>query len=87
MVALQDVENTLTDRAKFGDAREVQAKNVAALSRFRDLAALRYREGAAMYLEMANAAQSLFSFQLAYVSLQSQLFQSYATLYKAFGGG
>jgi multidrug efflux system outer membrane protein len=87
LVALQDVEDALTDRAKFGEARETQAKNVAALARFRDLAALRYREGATIYLEVANAEQSLFSAQLAYVATQAQLFQSYATLYKAVGGG
>jgi multidrug efflux system outer membrane protein len=87
LVALQDVENALVDRAKFGAAREVQARNVAALARFRDLAALRYREGATIYLEVANAEQSLLSAQLAYVATQSQLFQSYANLYKAVGGG
>ena len=59
---------------------------MAAVSRFRDLAALRYREGAIIYLEVANAEQSLFSAQLAYVAVQSQLFQSYANLYKAVGG-
>ena len=48
---------------------------------------LRYREGATIYLEVANAEQSLFNAQLAYVTTQSQLFQSYANLYKAMGGG
>jgi outer membrane protein, multidrug efflux system len=81
------VENALVDHAKFRQTREVQARNVAALRRFRDLAALRYREGAAIYLEVANAEQSLFNAQLAYVATQSQLFQSYANLYKAMGGG
>jgi multidrug efflux system outer membrane protein len=51
------------------------------------LADLRYREGATIYLEVANAEQSLFNAQLAYVTTQSQLFQSYANLYKAMGGG
>lgn len=87
LVGLQDVENALTDRTKFGEARDVQAKNVAALARFRDLAALRYREGATIYLEVSSAEQSLFNAQLAYVQVQSQLFQSYANLYKAVGGG
>lgn len=87
LVGLQDVDNALIDRAKFSETREVQAKNVAALARFRDLAALRYREGATIYLEVANAEQSLFSAQLAYVAIQAQLFQSYASLYKAVGGG
>src|SRR6202022_639629 len=85
--AFQGVENALIDRTKFGQVREEQAKNVEALRSFRDLAALRYREGATIYLEVANAEQSLFNAQLAYVSTQSQLFQSYANLYKAMGGG
>jgi outer membrane protein, multidrug efflux system len=85
--AFQDVENALIDRTKFGQIRDEQAKNVAALRRFRDLADLRYREGATIYLEVANAEQSLFNAELAYVSTQAQLFQSYANLYKAMGGG
>ena len=85
--AFQDVENALIDRTKFGQIREEQAKNVAALRRFRDLADLRYREGATIYLEVGTAEQSLFNAQLAYVTTQAQLFQSYANLYKAMGGG
>jgi multidrug efflux system outer membrane protein len=85
--AFQDVDNALIDRVKFAQVREEQTKNVAALRRFRDLADLRYREGATIYLEVANAEQSLFIAQLAYVATQSQLFQSYANLYKAMGGG
>ena len=87
LVGFQEVENALIDRSKFSQAREVQARNVAALQRFRDLAALRYKEGATIYLEVANAEQSLFNAQLAYVATQSQLFQSYANLYRAMGGG
>jgi outer membrane protein, multidrug efflux system len=85
--AFQDVENALIDRTKFGEIRREQAKNVEALRRFRDLAALRYTEGATIYLEVATAEQALFNAQLAYVTTQSQLFQSYANLYKAMGGG
>ena len=87
LVGFQEVEDALVDRSKFSQAREVQARNVAALQRFRDLAALRYKEGATIYLEVANAEQSLFNAQLAYVATQSQLFQSYANLYRAMGGG
>jgi len=85
--AFQDVEDALVDRTKFSQARVEQAKNVAALQRFRDLAALRYKEGATIYLEVASAEQSLLNAQLSLVSTQSQLFQSYANLYRAMGGG
>jgi multidrug efflux system outer membrane protein len=85
--AFQDVDNALVDRAKFARIREEQAREVEALQRFRDLAALRYREGATIYLEVATAEQALFNAELLYVTTQSQLFQSYANLYKAMGGG
>ena len=85
--AFQDVDNALVDRTKFGQVREEQAAEVDALRRFRDLADLRYREGATIYLEVATAEQALFNAELAYVATQSQLFQSYANLYKAMGGG
>lgn len=84
--AFQEVEDALVDRSKFSETREERAANVAALQRFRDLAALRYKEGATIYLEVANAEQSLFVAQLAYVATQAQLFQAYANLYKAMGG-
>jgi outer membrane protein, multidrug efflux system len=85
--AFQDVESALIDRTKFGQVSEEQAKNVLALFRFRDLAVLRYTEGATIYLEVANAEQSLFLAQLAYVTTQAQLFQSYANLYKRWAAG
>jgi multidrug efflux system outer membrane protein len=85
--AFQDVENALVDRTKFGQVRDEQGREVDALRRFRDLADLRYREGATIYLEVATAEQALFNAELAYVATQAQLFQSYASLYKAMGGG
>ncbi len=87
IVAFQDAENALVDRAKLAQTREAQSRNVAALQRFRDLAALRYREGATLYLEVSRAEEALFGAQLSYVATQAQLFQSYANLYKAMGGG
>lgn len=87
IAGFQEVEDALVDRAKLEQAREAQARNVAALQRFRDLASLRYREGATFYLEVSRAEESLFNAQLALVATQAQLFQSYASLYKAMGGG
>ena len=81
------MENALVDRTKFAQVQAEQTLNVEALVRFRDLADLRYREGATIYLEVSTAEQALFNAQLTYVATQSQLFQSYANLYKAMGGG
>jgi multidrug efflux system outer membrane protein len=85
--AFQDAEDALVDRGKYEQVRDEQSRNVEELKRFRDLAQLRYQQGATIYLEVANAEQSLFNAELAYVTAQSQLFQSYANLYKAMGGG
>ena len=85
--AFRDVDDALADRLRFAQVREEQSQTVAALRRYRDLAQLRYREGATIYLEVANAEQSLFTAELAFVATQSRLFQSYSSLYKAMGGG
>ncbi|HWY72503.1 MAG TPA: efflux transporter outer membrane subunit, partial [Burkholderiaceae bacterium] len=85
--AFEDFDDALLDRVKFEQARTEQVKNVAALQRFRNLAVLRYQEGATIYLEVANAEQSLFNAELQLVSTQSQVFQSYVNLYRAMAGG
>jgi outer membrane protein, multidrug efflux system len=85
--AFQEVENALIDRTKFGQTREEQTANVTALRRYLDLAELRYREGATIYLEVANAQALLFEAELSLTQTQAQLFQTYANLYKAMGGG
>jgi len=85
--AFADVDDALADRVKYEQVRDEQARNVEALRRFRDLAEFRYKEGATIYLEVANAEQSLLNAELALVTAQSQYFQSYANLYKAMGGG
>lgn len=83
----EDFEDALVDRAKYEQIREELARNVEALERFHDVALLRYKEGATIYLELANAEQSLLSARLQLVSAQSRLFQSYVDLYRAMGGG
>ena len=85
--AFAEVDDALADRVKYEQVRDEQARNVEALRRFRDLAEFRYKEGATIYLEVANAEQSLLNAELALVTAQSQYFQSYANLYKAMGGG
>ena len=85
--AFQDVDDALVDRSQFAAARTEQSANVKALRRFRDLAEIRYKEGVTIYLELANAQDLLFTAELALTSTQSQLFQSYANLYRAMGGG
>ncbi len=85
--ALRDVNDALIARSTLEQQRAEQEKNVAALIRLLELAQRRYREGAAIFLEVATAEQSLFDAQISLDALRAQLFQSYADLYRAFGGG
>jgi len=85
--ALHDVENALVARTTLEQQVAEQEKNVAALTRLLELAQRRYKEGAAIFLEVATAEQSLFDAQISLDGVRGELFQSYADLYRAFGGG
>jgi multidrug efflux system outer membrane protein len=85
--ALRDVDDALTVRSTLEQQRAEQEKNVAALTRLLALAKRRYQEGAAIFLEVATAEQSLFDAEISLDGVRAQLFQSYADLYRAFGGG
>jgi outer membrane protein, multidrug efflux system len=85
--ALRDVNDALTARSTLEQQRAEQEKNVAALRRLLTLARRRYQEGAAIFLEVATAEQFLFDAEISLDGVRAQLFQSYADLYRAFGGG
>jgi multidrug efflux system outer membrane protein len=85
--ALRDVNDALIARTTLEQQRAEQEKNVAALTRLLKLAQRRYQEGAAIFLEVATAEQSLFDAEISLDTVRAQLFQSYADLYRAFGGG
>jgi multidrug efflux system outer membrane protein len=85
--ALRDVNDALVARATLEQQRDEQRRNVEALRRLLQLAQRRYQEGATIFLEVATAEQSLFDAEIALDSVRAQLFQSYADLYRAFGGG
>jgi multidrug efflux system outer membrane protein len=85
--ALRDVNDALIARTTLEQQRAEQEKNVAALRRLLKLAQRRYQEGAAIFLEVATAEQSLFDAEISLDTLRAQMFQSYADLYRAIGGG
>jgi multidrug efflux system outer membrane protein len=85
--AFREVSDSLAGRATLGEqvrAQEAQANAEAA--RFR-LADLRYRNGAASYLDVLDAQRSLYTAQLAVVQAQALQVQNEVTLYKVLGGG
>ena len=66
--------------------RAQRAQVSAEAARLR-LADLRYRSGAASYLDVLDAQRSLFVAQQAVVQVQTAQVQNLVTLYKVLGGG
>ncbi|MGP1693395.1 MAG: efflux transporter outer membrane subunit, partial [Giesbergeria sp.] len=85
--AFREVSDALAGRATLGEqVRAQQAQANAEAVRFK-LADLRYRNGAASYLDVLDAQRSLFAAQQALVQAQAQRAQNQVSLYKVLGGG
>lgn len=85
--AFREVADALAGRATLGEqlrAQQAQADAEEVRSR---LAELRYRNGAASYLDVLDAQRSLFAARQAVVQVQLQQAQNLVTLYKVLGGG
>jgi multidrug efflux system outer membrane protein len=85
--AFREVADSLAGRATLGEQLRAQVaqRNAAEVS-FK-LADLRYRNGAASYLDVLDAQRSLFTAQQATVQVQALQVQNLVTLYKVLGGG
>ena len=87
LVAFQEVEDALSDLRILGDQGAAQARAVQAAQRARDISAFRYKEGAAVYLEVLDAQRTVLqNEQLAAQILGMRLVTS-VQLIKALGGG
>ncbi len=85
--AFREVADALAGRATYGDqARAAQALAEAEGERFK-LSDLRYRNGAASYLDLLDAQRSLFSAQQSAIQAKLALAQNQVTMYKVLGGG
>jgi multidrug efflux system outer membrane protein len=85
--AFREVSDSLAGRASLADQLRAQTAQAAAEQVRVRLADLRYRNGAASYLEVLDAQRSLFVAQQAVIQLQAQQTQNLVTLYKVLGGG
>jgi len=85
--AFAEVNDALIDQSRTRERLAAQARQVAALQNYAELARLRYDNGYTSYLEVLDAQNTLFAVQLSYVQTKGVLFQSLANLYKAMGGG
>ncbi len=85
--AFREVQDALAGRATLGEQLRAQlAQANAEQTRF-NLADLRYRNGAASFLDVLDAQRSLFTARQAVVQVQAAQVQNLVTLYKVLGGG
>jgi outer membrane protein, multidrug efflux system len=85
--AFREVSDALAGQATYGEQLRAQrAVAEAEADRFK-LSDLRYRSGAASYLDLLDAQRSLFAAQQAAVQANLQRLQNQVTLYRVLGGG
>ncbi|MES2153204.1 MAG: efflux transporter outer membrane subunit [Pseudomonadota bacterium] len=85
--AFREVADALAGQATFGEQLRAQRAVAAAEAERFQLSGLRYRSGAASYLDLLDAQRSLFAAQQAAVQANLQRLQNQVTLYRVLGGG
>lgn len=85
--AFREVADALALGSGLSEQLKTQQAQTAAAREVARLTDLRFAHGAASALEVQDAQRTLFAAQQAEIQLQSQLQQSYATLYRVLGGG
>jgi multidrug efflux system outer membrane protein len=85
--AFREVADSLAGRATLAEQLRAQVAQADAESARLRLADLRYRNGAASYLELLDAQRSLFAAEQAVVQVRALQTQNLVTLYKVLGGG
>ena len=85
--AFREVADGLAGQATFTEQLRAQRAVAAAEAERFNLSDLRYRSGAASYLDLLDAQRSLFAAQQAAVQANLQRLQNQVTLYRVLGGG
>jgi multidrug efflux system outer membrane protein len=85
--AFREVSDALAGQATYGEQLRAQRAVAAAEAERFTLSELRYRSGAASYLDLLDAQRSLFAAQQAAVQANLQRLQNQVTLYRVLGGG
>ena len=85
--AFREVSDGLAGRATLGEQLRAQAAQTNALAIAYRLADLRYRSGAASFLDSLDAARTLVAAQILLVQTQALQLQNQVALYRALGGG
>ncbi|MDB5907919.1 MAG: multidrug transporter [Massilia sp.] len=86
-IAFREVSDALAGQATFTEQLRAQRAVAEAEAERFNLSDLRYRSGAASYLDLLDAQRSLFAAQQASVQANLQRLQNQVTLYRVLGGG
>jgi NodT family efflux transporter outer membrane factor (OMF) lipoprotein len=86
LTALKEVEDQLALGARLAAEARDQDDATAAAQHTQDLATIRYRDGAADYLEVVTAQAAALTAERASLTLQTRRLQASVDLVKAFGG-
>jgi NodT family efflux transporter outer membrane factor (OMF) lipoprotein len=86
-VAFREVSDALAGQATFAEQVRAQRAVAAAEGERFKLSDLRYKSGAASYLDLLDAQRALFAAQLLAVQANQQRLQNQVTLYRVLGGG
>jgi multidrug efflux system outer membrane protein len=85
--AFREVSDALAGQATFSEQLRAQRAVTASEAERFNLSDLRYRSGAASYLDLLDAQRSLFTAQQQSVEANLQRLQNQVTLYRVLGGG
>jgi multidrug efflux system outer membrane protein len=85
--AFGEVSAALIGRQRYQEQIEAQEAAVRAQRRLAEVAELRYGNGVAIYLEVADARRNLFSAEQQLILLRATALQNGVALYVALGGG
>ena len=85
--AFREVADGLAGQATFSEQLRAQRAVAEAEAERFNLSDLRYRSGAASYLDLLDAQRSLFAAQQGAVQANLQRLQNQVTLYRVLGGG
>ena len=86
-IAFREVSDALAGQATFAEQLRAQRAVAQAEAERFNLSDLRYRSGAASYLDLLDAQRSLFTAQQQAVQANLQRLQNQVTLYRVLGGG
>lgn len=87
IAGFRDVEDALVATTKGRERQSAKWRLVSALQTYAKLASYQYESGTTGYLQVLDANRSLFSGQLDYVQIQTEVLNSLVDVYRAMGGG